>query len=795
MVIRRISCTQFAGVCDRDVSLSNGINIIYGKNESGKSTLVNLLFKTLFQNARVDGRSDKDFVDQYFPSAKKGAVSGDYIDGKVSIETDEGTYTLSKEWGSDSRCVLSTPEGAIRDREKIEEILKGVLLYGEGVYSDLLFSSQKNTDSALRTLLDASDKKDARNTKQEIADAVTLAFAESDGITTDSIEKAIDEKIDEIAGKHWDFERNAPAKKSGAGRWSNGIGEILKAYYALEDANETLENISKLEADVDRALAEYVRADGEAAAAEEKYEKFNAFASLLTLKAERAKNVSRLVKEDEKLRGVLSSWPSLERSLERARRLRKEKAERELLDKYEKAKQYSEELKKVDAGLLSAECPSDDEMKQVRTAQTDITKLENRLCGINISAAIEMFGGNTVEITSLRTGNLIEINDGEAQITEAVRLRIPGVMDMELSPADVDVGSVESQIATLREAVGGIFNKYGVSSLDELDDLRRRISSAVVAYENAKGRFSAFLGDTSFEALETSAGAIGNTVRTKAEIDSDISESCNGKDVSSFVASVETVISGYIAEYGSISELETKAGDVAAELRKAKESLSETSEIPAEYAGITDPESHLRSLQEDCKLKRRNKMEALETKTSAISRAETYKEGITVDPISDVERKRQAYEEQKTLLGHWIHIRKIFTEQKESVHDNPMQDVADRFMHNLGIISGGRISSEFPDAEKLNMKIYSGNTLVDYKKLSEGTKETVYLAFRIAALDHLFPDGGGVIVLDDPFANMDADRTAGACELFKDCARRHQVVFLTCKEEYTDMMSGNVIRF
>lgn len=54
MVIRRISCTQFAGVCDRDVSLSDGINIIYGKNESGKSTLVNLLFKTLFQNARID---------------------------------------------------------------------------------------------------------------------------------------------------------------------------------------------------------------------------------------------------------------------------------------------------------------------------------------------------------------------------------------------------------------------------------------------------------------------------------------------------------------------------------------------------------------------------------------------------------------------------------------------------------------------------------------------------------------------------------------------------------------------
>ena len=92
------------------------------------------------------------------------------------------------------------------------------------------------------------------------------------------------------------------------------------------------------------------------------------------------------------------------------------------------------------------------------------------------------------------------------------------------------------------------------------------------------------------------------------------------------------------------------------------------------------------------------------------------------------------------------------------------------------------------------MNIYSGNNLLDYKKLSEGTKETVSLAFRLAVLDHLFPDGGGVIVFDDPFANMDAERTAQSCELIKECAKQHQVLFLTCKEEYIDMLNGNLIR-
>ena len=86
------------------------------------------------------------------------------------------------------------------------------------------------------------------------------------------------------------------------------------------------------------------------------------------------------------------------------------------------------------------------------------------------------------------------------------------------------------------------------------------------------------------------------------------------------------------------------------------------------------------------------------------------------------------------------------------------------------------------------------NRLLDYGKLSEGTKETVSLAFRLAVLDHLFPDGGGVIVFDDPFTDMDAERSAQSCELVQECAKRHQVIFLTCREEYLDMLKGNVVQ-
>lgn len=49
--------------------------------------------------------------------------------------------------------------------------------------------------------------------------------------------------------------------------------------------------------------------------------------------------------------------------------------------------------------------------------------------------------------------------------------------------------------------------------------------------------------------------------------------------------------------------------------------------------------------------------------------------------------------------------------------------------------------------------------------------------------------------MEFPFSDMDAERATQSCELVKDCTTRHQVIFLTCKEEYVDMLNGNSNRF
>lgn len=790
MKITSISCTQFAGVRDRSVALDDGINVIYGKNESGKSTLVNLISRTLFQNARLDRRSDKDFFELYFPGVKKGSgTKGDFADGKISIETENGVYTLTKEWGADARCTLSSPDGVIRDQQKIDGLLREVLLYGEGVYSDLLFSSQRNTDVSLQTILDASKKSDA---KQEITDAVSQAFAEADGISIDAIEREITAKVEEIAGKHWDFEREVPVRK--AGRWSTGLGEILKAYYAWEDAKAVQAEISRLELEADHAAEEYNNADKAVCGAEEAYNRFQAFANRLAVRSERRKAVERIERELAKIEEVLSYWPRLANNLERAKILQSERTSRAVLDQYEAAKAINDEIIRLRNRTTALACPSAEEIASVKADQRNLAALENKLCGMNLTAAITMLNGNQVKITSLRTGKAVELSGDIAAITEAVRIVVPGVLEMQLSPADVNIALIEAQIAEQKKSVESICAKYRVNSPEELESLAKIIADSTARLDHANARLKLILGTTSFEELEATASAITETIRTKEEIEDNIARLCRKLDISSFITRIETVLEGYLTEYGSMNDLKARAFDLETELKQARESITDAEDIPAEYLNIADSEAYLESLQNELKAKRSRRELALTAKTAAASRLESCKENSTGDPTAEAEKAERIFEETKSLLSHWLHIAEVFKAQKESIHANPMQDIADRFVQYLGVISDGKLSSEFSEANKLNMNLYSENSLLDYGKLSEGTKETVSLAFRLAVLDHLFPEGGGVIVLDDPFTDMDAERTAQSCKVVLECAKWHQVIFLTCKDEYTAMLGGAEIR-
>ena len=66
---------------------------------------------------------------------------------------------------------------------------------------------------------------------------------------------------------------------------------------------------------------------------------------------------------------------------------------------------------------------------------------------------------------------------------------------------------------------------------------------------------------------------------------------------------------------------------------------------------------------------------------------------------------------------------------------------------------------------------------------SQGIKEQVYFALRLAAIDHLDADQERLpLFVDEVFVNWDEKRLSRAFELVEQVARQRQVFLFTCHE-------------
>ncbi|MDE5746491.1 MAG: AAA family ATPase, partial [Acetatifactor sp.] len=240
MKIKRVECDQFAGVQGRELAFDNGLNIVVGDNESGKSTMVDLIYQILFKDVKLDGRSDSDFMDKYFPKKVSGP-QGDVIDGVLVFETANGTYKLKKEWEKgEGSCRLTLPDGtSIKGDLAVNEVLAGELKHRAGVYNEIVFASQKRNQIAVESIMRVLSKKtdSLSETRADLTDTLTQVSLETGGVSLEKIEKTLKENMNYLIGR-WD--RSADAPEGGAKRatyknaWTMGAGLVGKAYYEMD---------------------------------------------------------------------------------------------------------------------------------------------------------------------------------------------------------------------------------------------------------------------------------------------------------------------------------------------------------------------------------------------------------------------------------------------------------------------------------------------------------------------------------------------------------------------------------
>ena len=128
MKIKKYESDQYAGTLESSMEFSEGMNVVLGDNEAGKSTMISAIYNALLTPYRIDKRKNRDFISKYFPASG----SGD-IDVSVSFEADGRDYKITKEWSKDSGGTASfTDWNKTRLKgPEAENRLKEVLSYGQ----------------------------------------------------------------------------------------------------------------------------------------------------------------------------------------------------------------------------------------------------------------------------------------------------------------------------------------------------------------------------------------------------------------------------------------------------------------------------------------------------------------------------------------------------------------------------------------------------------------------------------------------------------------------------------------
>ncbi|MDF2540824.1 MAG: hypothetical protein K0S47_542 [Herbinix sp.] len=148
MQLKKLKLNYFGRFHNREIELKPGINLIYGKNEAGKSTIHTFIRGMLFGIERFRGRASKDDLYQkYLPWEYPGAYSG-----SMDLEIGDKVYRIARNFHANDKSVvildLETGREITLTDNRISELIPGLT---ESAYKNTLSMEQlkAKTDAEL----------------------------------------------------------------------------------------------------------------------------------------------------------------------------------------------------------------------------------------------------------------------------------------------------------------------------------------------------------------------------------------------------------------------------------------------------------------------------------------------------------------------------------------------------------------------------------------------------------------------------------------------------------------------
>lgn len=147
-------------------------------------------------------------------------------------------------------------------------------------------------------------------------------------------------------------------------------------------------------------------------------------------------------------------------------------------------------------------------------------------------------------------------------------------------------------------------------------------------------------------------------------------------------------------------------------------------------------------------------------------------EGQLADLNSNLELSNKEYK----LL---VKTQDYLLRAKESLSSNYIKPLKDSFIKYSTLIDKDILGKVFIDTD-LNIKVEGLGLQRDIEFFSNGYKDIIDFCMRMSLVENLFKKEKPVLLLDDPFVNLDDEKMKVAIDILMNISKDYQIIYLVC---------------
>lgn len=227
-----------------------------------------------------------------------------------------------------------------------------------------------------------------------------------------------------------------------------------------------------------------------------------------------------------------------------------------------------------------------------------------------------------------------------------------------------------------------------------------------------------------------------------------------------------------------------------AEAVKKRENFE--SENPTEeFMNLSVPEADCIQLQQEERELTNRIDEVTKEENDCRDRAEGFEENAEAENelealYTELSEQLETKQRQHDLI---VRTRDCLKQAKETFSSRYLRGLAAGFEKYVALLGdkdlaksmAGHLDSVQTDID-LNVQITAYGEKKELGYFSTGTKDLMGLCMRFALVDAMFSEELPFLVLDDPFVNLDKEKTERAVNFLKEAAEHYQILYLVCHE-------------